>query len=93
MKNFENLTADDFMYAMVNYGADPIYIEDIETAEDVMKDFIKAQFRDEFTEESDEDFEIYCRRLDLDTKTTKKVYYVHNWNEEGFEIAFIEDYE
>lgn len=93
MKNIENLEAYDFMYAMINGGAEPVYIEDIELAEDVMRDFESVQYRDVYTPENGEDFEWSCRQLDLDPQKTRVIYYCHNWNEEGFKIAFSEDWD
>lgn len=93
MKKIENLEASDFMYAMVNYGADPVYIEDIEFAEEVMRDFEEVQYCISYTPDNDEDFEIICRQLDLEPQKTRVVYSCYNYNEEGFKIAFPEDWD
>ena len=92
MNNYNpELTAEDVMYAMVNQGADPVYIEDIELAEEIAKDINNVQYCDEI-ERGSEDWDIAVRQLDLEENNPTHIYYCHNWNEEGFKICFFEDY-
>lgn len=92
MNNYNpQVTAEDVMFAMINQGADPVYIEDIELAEEVANEINNIGYIDEIEQGSD-DWEWAVRRLDLEGNNPLHIYYCHNWNEEGFEICFFEDY-
>lgn len=87
----DEITADDCLYAMVNQGAYPIYIEDVELAEEVAEDICNAQHCIDI-EKGSEDWDIAVRQLDLENNNPTHIYSCYDWNREGFKVCFFEDY-
>lgn len=85
------ITADDVLYAMVNQGADPFYVEYIEDAEQIADEINSARICKEI-EKGTEDWDIAVRQLDLEYNDPQRIFYFGNWNEECSKVCFFEDY-
>lgn len=86
----KEMTAQDVLYAMVNYGADPVYVECEEDAEE-----IAAQINDTpcyEIEKGTEDWDMAKRQLDLEDCEPEHIFIFHHFNQEAFKVCFFEDY-
>lgn len=87
-----NLTAEDCLYAVYNWGSDPVYVEYKEDAQQIAE-FLNALQHAEELEKDTEDWEIAVRQLSLEDNNPSHIFVLNNYNEEAVKVCFYEDYE